>query len=612
MRKLFIKVAGYERGNRDAYGHGADDLRAANTDGMHEHLSINGVMDNLTKERSWRIQPRKALLASVVLLCFSIVGVISLSSCKKDINANGVDNLGQKNDESEIVEPADVMILGDQLENAYSVANMQIAYNALLAEGRVPNDGVISVSGTVPTTHLYVKFAPTNKEDMDYLLDESGFEIFGYPLDYEIVQEGMSYSDPSGENYLWSVIPIEDFDASSIPVSYEILENCFIPYFEEAEEQGKSESYIEMLNLLEIKSLFLTGNIDSEEEIEDEAELNSPAPSQKATKRNPSGYLRVWNNSSNTLEGINGVKVRVHNILKWATAYTNSSGYYYINETYLTNVHYTMVFENSSGFKIWGNYAFLAPADYSMGWYGNGGHNRDIYTNSVAWKWATINNATVYYRNTLCPTFSITAPPSDMRIWTISMGGNWSASTPMAHHVSFTNAFFNNFLGVQGISSLLSWIDWIMPDMFYLSTTTLTRNVHSTMYHELAHASHYKKVGNYYWSEYISGIIGNGGYGSGSGSYKAGYIGIGEMWANYFEWRAKVYRGWETLAGDPDDDWYKPIIMKELQVNCGRSPYQIYNCLISSTTSHTALKNCLISNYGSSSCTTQSFANHGF
>ncbi|MDR1792025.1 MAG: hypothetical protein LBR36_01075 [Bacteroidales bacterium] len=60
MNRFHFKVAGYERGNRDAYGHVADDLRAANTDAMHEHLSINGVMDNLTKERSWRKPISKA------------------------------------------------------------------------------------------------------------------------------------------------------------------------------------------------------------------------------------------------------------------------------------------------------------------------------------------------------------------------------------------------------------------------------------------------------------------------------------------------------------------------------------------------------------------------
>ncbi|MDR1793347.1 MAG: T9SS type A sorting domain-containing protein [Bacteroidales bacterium] len=75
MNRFHFKVAGYERGNRDAYGHVADDLRAANTDGMHEHLSINGVMDNLTKERSWRkpiSKASKVILTMGLLLLFLV------------------------------------------------------------------------------------------------------------------------------------------------------------------------------------------------------------------------------------------------------------------------------------------------------------------------------------------------------------------------------------------------------------------------------------------------------------------------------------------------------------------------------------------------------------
>jgi len=54
----------------------------------------------------------------------------------------------------------------------------------------------------------------------------------------------------------------------------------------------------------------------------------------------------------------------------------------------------------------------------------------------------------------------------------------------------------------------------------------------NTFYHEYAHATHYRQVGNGYWAAYIATIVGNGGYGSKTSS-DAGRIAVAEAWGFY-------------------------------------------------------------------------------
>ena len=79
----------------------------------------------------------------------------------------------------------------------------------------------------------------------------------------------------------------------------------------------------------------------------------------------------------------------------------------------VSNVHYSLIFTNKTGFKIWGNWAFLAPACYNMGWHSKKGFNKDIYKESKAWLWSTVNNGTYVYREKLCPKFGIKKPRLD-------------------------------------------------------------------------------------------------------------------------------------------------------------------------------------------------------
>lgn len=168
--------------------------------------------------------------------------------------------------------------------------------------------------------------------------------------------------------------------------------------------------------------------------------------------------------------------------MRIATTYTSESGYYYIGTKFLTDPYYSVSFENATGFKIWGNLIFLAPATYSYGSRSKNGYSANMYLSASCWRWATINNAAYYYREKLCPSWGITKPIGSLRIWDMRMSGNWGGSTPMLHNITTSPALIACVLSVYSINVnmgaaaavVLALLHFVLPDMFILNKDNLT------------------------------------------------------------------------------------------------------------------------------------------
>ena len=68
--------------------------------------------------------------------------------------------------------------LGRKLENPYSVANMQKAFEQLSPQTRSQ-----AADLEIKATHLYVKFCPKTEEELDFLKSNTCLELYSYPLD---------------------------------------------------------------------------------------------------------------------------------------------------------------------------------------------------------------------------------------------------------------------------------------------------------------------------------------------------------------------------------------------------------------------------------------------
>jgi hypothetical protein len=518
------------------------------------------------------------------------------------------------NENKQNVELENGMIrLGKKLDNPYSVDNMRKAYQQLKDESRLKS-GMVD-EDVIKTSHYYVRFLPKNSLENSILLNDTVLELFTYPLDYEIEGEGVYYENPANLKgssiWLYTVVPV---DYSFPDVEYEVLEECFIPDEDSEESTLKSKGYTNFLAELEYTAMEITGNLSDEEK--EQSNLKSTQGWRLPSKREPRGQIqvedvnRVWNAassrwenvSSGAFQGVMRVKVRAHRVVKIKSAWTDDNGNYHIDKGFRYNVHYSLIFENQTGFKIWGNWAFFAPAHYNMGCHSKNGHNRNISNNSKAWLWSTINNASLTYRQH-CSALGITAPPSNLRIWNMRVNGDWAGSAPMARHISLSINSLMDFLtiGYPAVKSK-GWtvaLSLCMPDIFILHNgDESTREVYETVYHECGHASHYQRVGKGYWLKYIGHIVSNGGYGDGDEGW-AGYAGVGEIWGNYYgsvlgrrEFGGGLWWSWDEF-----EDWYHPGFFMRLDDWNGFTEQELFNCLNSNVNTINRLRDELISRY---------------
>lgn len=70
-------------------------------------------------------------------------------------------------------------VLGKKLENPYTVANMQKAWDNLYGEQR---------KETISASHYYIKFIPRDEGDLSLLHNDTLLDLYQYPLDYEIIE----------------------------------------------------------------------------------------------------------------------------------------------------------------------------------------------------------------------------------------------------------------------------------------------------------------------------------------------------------------------------------------------------------------------------------------
>lgn len=508
-------------------------------------------------------------------------------------------------------------MLGRKIENAYSLEYMRKSYEVLKERCE------ISESINIETTHLYIKLSPQDTAEMNCILADTVLELFPYPLDYELIGEGEYVVEENTTPDLYTVIPVDhNLDGR---INFEILEECFIP-----------EDYDENPDLakLELKALYLSGNI-SEEQIGQE--INARA----SWWRRPAGSVKVCNtgdgNSNNyNYEPVRGVKVRVHNIVKISSMYTNSNGYYSSGKSFLTDVHYSAVFENSKGFKVWSNLGPFSPAIHNVGWHSKNGYDITIGANSCAWPWATINNATLDYYNVICPHFNIPQPYNKLRIWYLSgvVGsiinsmGDWEGSTPMMRNITLSVASLAEYLFILGLlespalsitTAAVYGVMLCFPDVFITDKNRTTNSLRRLIFHELSHASHYTQVGPEYWAQYIYQICynvitssGNNAYGSEQNEHN-NIVGVGEMWAYYFEYKCIGYCGYSVPYFPGGNEWFAPKILKQIEENGDAiTPRKIYDALRYHVQSHGALKQELISRYGQEQIINQAFEEEGF
>jgi len=480
----------------------------------------------------------------------------------------------------------DEIVLGEKLPNPYSVLNMKEALTIL------KNRGVNTTGIEVETTDVYVRFLPVDTSQLEQLNSNKDIVFFDYPLDYEVLKYGSYYHDPSiTENeytWLYTTVP-SDFQYPE-NIQYEKLEDCFIPKDDAPESDTPS-----VLDLLEEASFERLGLLEKFSEKTDDTKGIF------GTSVYPKGTLKVYDTENRIYEPIKGVKVVGHVIVKWASGYTNESGYYSLNKKFSMNVAYSINYENTKGFTV------RYPIFYGihlMGVHNKNGYSKNIPNGSVAWALSTINNATYdYYK--MCSNTGISLPPSSLKILLIN--GFTSSSAAMLPRVwhpvglnsnsAWSNFFLNIFVGLPATIINNTILKLVAPDITigYKNNSSSSYSLYNSTNHELAHASHFKNVGSEYWAKYISYIITYSPYGDITKN-NSGICGVGEMWGySIGNIQTKEKYGYPIDHGY--EYWFKTIILQELISQNHLTKKQVFSCLTDDVKSHADLKQKLIEKY---------------
>jgi len=415
----------------------------------------------------------------------------------------------------------DMIVLGERLEDPYTVENME---EALAAVYPTKADRV-----SLDPTDLYVRFLPADEEQYD-LLVEMGLVLVDHPVDYRIVKEGDYYHDPSIDagdvTWQYAVVPVGFVFPEGL--RYELLDECFIAdHSPSTKADGVDWAEVER------EAFRLTGNGD----------LLDPVTKGDASA-SPSGRITIVDPAhSSEPEGVKGVMVACNCFVKFSHCYTDADGYYEMKGSFSSEPRYRLVFRNKKGFCIGFN-LILLPASVSTMGTGpasgvdlaiSGDSDRKLFTRAV------VNNAGYdYYESCNVDGVTMKTPPSNLRIWL--MHGLRSSSAVMLRQGAFVESgMLGDFLGEYA-----SLVEMFLPDITLgLKDLTEYSDIYILATHEFAHASHFMQCGKEFWDNYINFVLrsfvtsGFVTYGVGT-EKNHGYCEVGEMWAYYLE--TMVYR----------------------------------------------------------------------
>lgn len=473
----------------------------------------------------------------------------------------------------------EMIVLGDRLENPYKTENMRKALKSLYP---TKADRV-----EIQTTNLYVRFLPADDHEYDLLL-ESGLELVDHPLDYDIIVEGDWYHDPQipDEGMTWQYAVVDhEFDFPD--VRYEIIDECYIS---ENDAVTRADDGIDW-EAVEKESYVLTGNSS-----------RLPDGSTKASSKVvPAGRITIVDDQANGGKafGVAGVMVSCNSFVKFDHAYTDRDGYYVMSKSFSSRLRYRLVFKNKKSFSIGFNMILLPASVSTLGKSGPEGVNMTVTKDSEdkLFRRCVVNNAAYdYYTRCSSDDLDIATPPGDLRIWLFHNLG--ASSAVMLHHGAVLKSeLIKSFLGT--FSSL---IEYFAPDITLgMDGKDDYSRIYSNVCHELAHASHFTKVGTVFWDQYIKYIItsyiksGGMTYGDGQ-TAGAGYCEVSEMWGYYIESKMYKDRYGGAFPTFGTSYWFSPQIFRYLDER-GISASDIFDVLDDSVISKTDLKNALMLAY---------------
>ncbi len=477
-----------------------------------------------------------------------------------------------------------VVLSEDTVSNPYLIPNMTQAF--LNVYGRVP--GV-----KLPVTHLYVQFLPKKPEQAIALFENEAIEqIKAYPLNRKVIVQGEFYVPPGAtpDNLppFYAVVKSNFIFPSDI--NYVILQTMFIP---DDAPTLENEAF-KLVNMIKAPNVFISNEAIIIAKVRENPAADYPKELGRidgtgfATVENPpsaglggrgtkcKGRVQVQNILNTHYREFNPIRhilVSVHNFWKTDKQETNDDGYFTGSKSFNKSADVDIIYTNDLGreqrYVDWWQFfwSFGNPTEKSFGSHSSGDlGNLDLkvyQSNAMGtgsclhWCAAVTHNAVREHRE-MCLDEKVGLPPLGLHLVMRSNLSPQHGGTLMLHDMvvngtapsgtdleSLAYSWFIRTI-VPALSVTKSYLGDIrlgygQGDIAGVNTAAFltTDRYCELVYHELSHASHYKKEGAGYWTqlgvaEYLNPMLYPNSDGVPYGSTNTQYspiITVGEGWA---------------------------------------------------------------------------------
>ncbi|MCR5326412.1 MAG: hypothetical protein K6E37_06660 [Bacteroidales bacterium] len=436
----------------------------------------------------------------------------------------------------------DEIVLGEQLDDPYSVRNMTKALQNIAPSART----------TIEPTDFYVRFLPKDDEQLQILLD-MGLELTDHPLDYRIVRDGDWYHDPMlpEESITWqyAVVPVDfEFPAG---VRYERIDECFL-----ADNNPSTKSDGIDWEAVEREAFRITGNADL-----------YPGGTKASESFYPKGRITISDPAVDDEPiGVKGVKICCNSFVKFSVTYTDDEGYFKMGLKFSSKVRYWIVFQNINGFKQGINRIIIPASVSTLGVHPAEGCDIliDSYSERKLFTRCVVNNAGFDYC-TACNDSgrSIPLPPKDLRIWDIPV---LNLNFAVMMHQGTILETYEPLSSVLGEYTPIAKL--VQPDI-YLGL--LDTNGYSDIYERamlaFAKAGMFSQVGKKWWTtlvEYSCMSLISSGLASPYGARddeNSGYCEVAQMYASYCQTVMFRRRYTDSSVVFGTSSWFSPQIL---------------------------------------------------
>ncbi|RZM23851.1 MAG: hypothetical protein EOO88_24825 [Pedobacter sp.] len=459
-------------------------------------------------------------------------------------------------------------ILGAKLiGEPYSVAKMQQASLNLTGS-----------STGITENKWYVRFKPTI--DQIAILEDLDIDLFDYPLDYELSQDGDYYNDgvTPPENIPWLYAVVDKNFVPPTGVTYELLKRLHVPSDYRLENEafritGNSVDTAACGGSLSLGDASTMGGPPCDCDSGPVGcpclqscgfgMCSTPLPPVPVV-RIPVAHITVTDTRRNLQVPIRNARMVARRFLKIERVFTDNNGNCQFTKSFRNKFTLLIKFKNNNaiikglrGIRLW---QMLNPVKINLGRFRGNVNNVfvNINPNTNAdsrgarhWAAATTHNAIQEYINDRAPIEVVGVPPNKLRVLLVKNNDAGSAPMFSKRFIStLPDYYIRHFmLSASGLylltyinslaTVLASRVDLTIGYNEGNDVTSLSDQLTEVCYHELTHAAHYNKIGNNAYGNLVQAelneLLNNfstdfSPYGDGNTS-NSPIIALGESWA---------------------------------------------------------------------------------